>query len=135
MAEIVLKDANVYFNSVDLSDHVRSVTLTLTPDIHDKTAMGSTFRKKVAGLKDWSVSVEYNQDYAASKVDATHFSLVGGTTYKIQVWADSTTAGAGNVQYSGPVLIESYIPVGGAVGELETVTVPYTGAGTLTRTT
>ena len=135
MAEIVLTNAQVYVNAVDLSDHVRSVTLNVNGEIHDKTFMGSTWRKRVAGLKDWSASVEYNQDFAASKVDATHFSLVGGTTYKLQVWAASTVAGAGNVQYSGPVLVESYAPVGNAVGELATVTIPYTGAGTLTRAT
>lgn len=135
MAEIVLKNAAVIVNSVNLSDHVRGVTINYSAELQDKTAMGSSARKRIAGLKDFTISVDYNQDYAASKVDATHFSLVGGTTFAIKIFPNSTTVGAGNPYYSGACLLESYSPIAGSVGELNTVTINYQGNGVLSRST
>ena len=40
MATFVFTDASVTINSVDLSDHVRSVTLDLSAEEQDDTAMG-----------------------------------------------------------------------------------------------
>ena len=43
MAKFVLTDASLVINSVDLSDHVASVTLELNSEEIDTTAFGSTF--------------------------------------------------------------------------------------------
>lgn len=135
MAEIVYKNARVKINAVDLSTFVRSVTLTYSAEIHDKTAMGSSGRKRIAGLKDWNAAVEFNQDYTASKVDATLFPLVGATTFAVVIFNNSTSAGAGNHKFNGPALLENYTPVAGAVGDLATVSVNFQGSGVITRTT
>lgn len=135
MAEIVIKNVRCFVNGTDLSDHVKSATLTYSAELQDKTAMGSTFRKRIAGLKDWTATVEYNNDWAASKVEDIHWDMVGGTTYALALFANSTTAGAGNVKYAGPIVLESFTPITGAVGDLATVSITYQGSGTLTRTT
>ena len=70
MARLVLTNAYVTINSVNLSDHVSSVTLTTSDDIVETTAFGSTARTRVAGLADNSVALEFQQDYAASSVEA-----------------------------------------------------------------
>ena len=133
MAEIVLKDASVVINSVDLSDHVSSVTINYSAEILDKTAMGANSRARVAGLKDFSVDVEFNQDYAASKIDATLFPLVGAAAFPIIVKPTSSAVSATNPSYTGNALLESYSPVAGAVGELAKVSVSMPGDGDLTR--
>ena len=46
MATRVLTDAFVSWAGVDLSDHVRSVTLTYSAELLDDTAMGDTARLK-----------------------------------------------------------------------------------------
>ena len=51
MAKFVLTDASVTLNSVDLSDHVASVTLDITADEIMTTAMGDTFQSRTGGLK------------------------------------------------------------------------------------
>ena len=71
MAKFVLTDASVTLNSVDLSDHVASVTLDITADEIVTTAMGDTFQSRTGGLKDGTLSIEFQQDFAASEVDAT----------------------------------------------------------------
>lgn len=134
MATFSFVDASVVINSVDLSDHVRQVTLNVQADQLDDTAMGDTFRSRIGGLKDWSVTVEFNNDFAASEVDATLWPLLGTTT-TITVKPTSAAVGATNPSYSGSVLVSQVQPLGNSVGDLATTSVTWQGAGTLTRAT
>ncbi|HEX6968961.1 MAG TPA: radical SAM protein [Micromonosporaceae bacterium] len=134
MATFAFTDASVVVNSVDLSDHVRQVTLNVSADELDDTAMGDTFRSRIGGLKDWSVTLEFNNDFAASEVDATLWPLLGTTT-TITIKPTSGSVSATNPSYSGPVLVSQVNPLGGSVGDLATVSVTWQGAGTLTRAT
>lgn len=136
MGQLVFTDAKVVVNSVDLSDHVKSVTVNYKAENKDKTAMGDTSRRRMAGLKDFDVQVEFHQDYAAAKVDATLFPLVGAAAFAISVVPVKTDAvSATNPNYNGNVLLENYSPVTAQVGELGTVTVGFPGDGDLARST
>lgn len=140
MAVYVIKNAQIRIAGtsaglVDLSDHVRSVSLTYSAEMQDKTAMGSSARQRIAGLKDWSGSIEFNQDYAASKVDATIWPIVGTTGGYLVVKPHSSAAGAGNPRYYGAIQIPSYSPITGAVGNVAAVTVDIQGDGLLNRST
>ena len=55
MAKFVLTDASVTLNSVDLSDHVASVTLDITADEIVTTAMGDTFQSRAMD-RDWETN-------------------------------------------------------------------------------
>lgn len=134
MAEIVLTDVSAVLGGVDLSDHVRSLTLSLNVEPQDFTAMGNTTRVRKAGLKDWSVSIEFNQDYASGSVDATlHANWGGELTFvgKPTSGAVSTT----NPSFSGTALLESFTSVSGSVGDPNTTPVSLSAAGDLTRAT
>jgi len=122
-------------NAVDLSDHVRSITLNHSADSLDETAMGDTFRNRIAGLQDWSVDVEFLADFAAGEVDATLNALVGGSAITLSIKADAGAASATNPRWHGSALLESYPIVDGTVGDLATTRVRFVGAGTLTRAT
>jgi predicted secreted protein len=127
-------NASVVVNSVDLSASVRTVTINVEADDLDDTAMGDTYRSRIGGLKDWSVGLEFNQDFAAANVDATLFPLLGTTT-TITIKPTASAVSATNPSYSGSVLVSSYTPLDGSVGDLATVSVTWPGAGTLTRAT
>lgn len=134
MAEFVFTDAFVTIDGVDLSDHVRSVTVNYSADMQDDTAMGDGTRSRLGGLKDWSVDVEFNQDFASSSVDDTLFPLVG-TSFVVAVRPTSAARSATNPEYSGTGILESYPPLGGAVGDLSTSSITIQSAGTLSRLT
>lgn len=135
MAILALTNAYVTVNSVDLSDHVVKVTLDTKGEPLDSTAMSSTgYRARIGGLKDWSVTVEFQQDFAAAKVDATLFPLLGSAT-QVEVKAVNTTRSATNPGYIGSVLVTEYSPVANGVGELATVSFTWPAAGALTRST
>lgn len=132
MASFAFIDATLTVNAVDLSDYVRSVTLNVEADELDDTAMGDTYRSRIGGLKDWSVSVEFNSDFAASLVDATLFPLLG-TVVAITTKPTSGAISATNPEYQGNVLISQVNPMGNGVGDLATVSVQWPGSGALVR--
>lgn len=136
MAKRVLLDAEVVVNSVDLSDHVSSVTLNYTGELQDDTAMGDATRSRLAGLKDWSIEVTFQQDFASGSVDATLFTLIGAAAFTVTVMGDkSDGVGVTNPKFSGSCVLESYPPLGNTVGELAATTVTFQAAGDLSRLT
>lgn len=134
MTTFAFVDAVVTVGGTDLSDHVRQVAINVSADQLDNTAMGPTFRSRIGGLKDWTLTVEFNQDFAASEVDATLWPLLG-TVAAVTVKATSSSTSATNPIYSGSVLVSGYNPVGGSVGDLATTSVTWQGAGALARAT
>lgn len=134
MATVVLNDASVVLNSVDLSDHVRSVSFDYSADAIEDTNMGDDTHIRKGGLKDYTISIEFAQDYAAGEVDATLFSIVGDAV-PIVIKPTSGSVSATNPSYTGTVLVESYQPVSGSIGELSTASVNLPAAGNLTRAT
>lgn len=135
MATLAFTNAYLTVNSVDLSDDANSLTLDLSADELEDTAFGDTFRSRIGGgLKDSSWSVEFNQDFASSQVDATLWAAFG-TAVTVAAKPVNTTTAATNPQYSGSVLISKYSPFGNKVGETAGVSVQWPGAGTISRAT
>jgi hypothetical protein len=135
MAALVLTNAFITINSVNLSDHIASVTLTTADDVIETTAFGSTARTRVAGLGDNSIALEFHQDYAAANVEATINgtpSLIGTTT-TVVVKPNGGTTAATNPSYTFTALCSEWTPLNGAVGELATVSVTWPISGDITK--
>lgn len=133
MAVLVLKNAYVMVNEVDLSAYVKSVTVNYSAEIIEDTAMGATSKSRIAGLKDWSIEVEFMQDYAENKVDATLYPLIGAASFAIHVKPENTAISVTNPDFTGNAVLGEYTPVSGSVGELSTFSVTFEGDGDLTR--
>jgi len=133
MAKFVLKDAVVTVNSVILSTRVKSVTLNVPVDVQEAFAMGDTAKAKFPGLIDWSVDLEFYQDFAAANVDATLWPLVGADPWPFAVRPTSAAISATNPSYNGNVILTSYQPIGGEAGSIAMAPVKLDGAGTLAR--
>jgi len=133
MATLVLSNASVTIASVDLSDHCRSVTIDAGQNMLDDTAMGDSFQSNAAGLATWSMTFEFLQDYASSKVDVTLESELGiGNTTTLAVQA---VAGSSQIKYAGTGILESYNPVSGSVGDQAMATATFQSASALVRST
>jgi hypothetical protein len=129
-----LYNAYLTVGGVDLSDHVKSITINWGAEALDSTAMSHTTRQNVGGLLTWSIQVDFLQDYAASEVDVTLQALVG-TTATVVVRADAGASAATNPTYTGTGLLTSYVPVGGTVGDMHMTQATFEAGGTLVRTT
>ena len=135
MARIVLTNAYVTVNSVDLSDHIASVTLNSSIDVVETTAFGTTgARTRIGGLSDNSISLEFHQDYASSSVEATIYPLLGSTT-TVVVKPNGSTTSATNPSYTATVLVSEWTPLGGSVGELASAQVSWPVSGAITKAT
>ena len=139
MAAFAATDYSIVYNGVDLSSYDKSLTLNIDHEDLDTTGMGTTnnsFHTRISGLKDWSGSLEFVQDFAAGAVDATLSSAAFAQTsgYTLTVKPTSSAVGAGNPRYFGSVLVK-YNPFGQTVGDLGMAKVDFVGAGALTRAT
>lgn len=134
MARIVLTDSKVTINGVNLSDHINSVSLSVSTDVIETTAFSSTAAKtRVAGLQDNSVTLEFHQDFAASNVEATIYPLLGSTT--TIVVSPTSTVSATSPSYSFTALVSEWTPLNGGVGELATASVTWPISGAITKAT
>jgi hypothetical protein len=137
MARIVLTDAKVTINGVNLSDHIASITLNESADVVETTAFSNTAKTRVAGLRDNSVTLEFHQDFASSSVEATingSTSLVGTVT-AIVVQPTSGSVSATNPSYSFSALVSEWTSLNGSVGELSTASVTWPISGAITKAT
>lgn len=135
MARIVLTDASIVINSVDLSDHIASVTITTSDDVIDTTGFSSTSaagRTRVAGLTDNSITLEFHQDFATSSVEQTIYPLVGQTT-SVVVKPTSAAVSATNPSYTFTALVSEWQELSGSVGELATASVTWPISGAITK--
>ena len=133
MPRLVLTNVTVTFGATDLSSYVTSVTLGSTFEVVETTAFGNTARTRVAGLADNSVSLEFNQDYAASALESVIYPTLG-TAVSITVKPVAGAASASNPAYSFSALISEWTPLNGSVGELATASVTWPISGVITKT-
>lgn len=117
MAKVVLTDAYVSVNSVDLSDHVRSVEVTYNADEVEQTTMGDAGHNFLPGLGQQGIVVTFAQDFAASKVDVTLGPLVGAAAFAVEVRPTSASVGSTNPRYYGNCILSNYTPISGGVGD------------------
>lgn len=129
MAKTILRNASVVVNSVDLSNHVRQVTITETWDQVDVTAMGDSAKSYLLGLADATIAVEFYQDFAAASVDVTLAGLAGSNTpFPVVVKADAGAVSATNPTYTMQAVLPQYSPVAGQVGAASLMTVTFHNA-------
>lgn len=138
MAVFVATDYKVTVNGTNFSDHLAAVTLDISTDEVETTAFGATYRTRVGGLKDASLQLDFHQDFGASSVDATLYSLLNTNSLAtVVITPTSGSVSATNPSYTGVFLVSQYQPVASSVGDLATLSVTWPVAGTagITRAT
>jgi hypothetical protein len=134
MAKFYAQDYKITVGTANLSDSIASVTLDITSDEVETTAFGSTYRTRIGGLKDASVSFDFHQDFGAGAVDAILFPLMGSTV-AVKIAPTSGTVTATNPEYRFTALVTQYQPFAGAVGDLATLSVTWPVSGEVVRGT
>lgn len=125
MAKLVLTDASLTVNGVDLSDHVQTVTVQMDSEDLDATAMGATSRSHRAGLRDDRFTATFFQDYATGETDATLSPLIGSTGFTVIAKPTSAAVSATNPSYTGVCILLTYQPIAGTVGEMSMTEVEF----------
>ena len=134
MAKFYAQDYKVTIGTAVLSSSIASVTLDITTDEVETTAFGSSYRTRIGGLKDASVSLDFHQDFGAGAVDALLFPLMGETV-AIKIAPTSGTVTATNPEYRFNALVTQYQPFAGSIGDLASLSITWPVSGEIVRGT
>ena len=134
MAKFVATDYSITINGTSFSTSLAAATLDITSEEQDVTSFGSTFRSRIGGLKDATLSLDFHQDFAAASVDATLFPLLG-TQATVVIKPTAGTVSATNPTYSFNCLVTQYQPFASSIGDLASLSVSWPVSGAVTRAT
>jgi hypothetical protein len=131
MAKSILRDAKVYVNGVDLSDHVQKATVTKKADEQDTTAMGAKSKETLLGISDDQIQVTFFQDHAEGSVNRTLAPLQGSnTTFTVKVVHSSGSVSKTNPGWEiDTAILPEFTPLDGQVGSAETTDCTFKPAG------
>lgn len=135
MAAFALVNEYLAINAVNYTtlSMVKTATLTMDAAVLDPTAMGDSWVEALGGLKSGSLSLVFNDDYAASSIDQLLWPLFGTVT-TFEVRPDAGSVSTTNPKYTGSLLVAQHA-LGGTVGDLAAKTLTFPTSGTITRAT
>ena len=131
MAVFMSNNVGVKVNSVDLSDHVQSVTLNRSFDELEVTAMGDSGHKFIKGLEASSITIDFLNDTATANVLATLQAAWGTNVPIVLLQAKGTAVSATNPLYTATCLINNTTDINGATGDLSTQSITFNVSGTV----
>ena len=131
MAVFLNNGVSVTVNSVDLSDHVTSITINRTFDELEVTAMGDSGHKFVKGLEASSITIDFLNDTATGEVLQT-LQAAWGTSVPVVIKQSSAAVSATNPSYTMTCLINNTTDINGSVADLSTQSVTWNVNGTIT---
>jgi hypothetical protein len=135
MAIFLQNNVGVKINSVDLSDHITSVTLTQNFDELEVTALGDSSHKFVKGLEASTLTLNFLNDFAAASVQATLQSAYGTTVTAVLLPVKGTAVSATNPLYTVSIIVNNLTPLNGAVGDISNSSMSFTCNSTVVQTT
>jgi hypothetical protein len=135
MAVFLNNKVGVKVNSVDLSDHVQSITLNRTFDELSVVAMGDSSAKAVKGLETSSVTIDFLNDTAAANVLPTLQAAYGTTVTVVLLQDKGAAVSATNPLYTMSCLVNNLTDINGAVGDISMQSVTWNCNSTVAVTT
>ena len=131
MAVFLNNKVGVKVNSVDLSDHVQSITLNRSFEELTVTAMGDSGQKYVKGLEASSVTIDFLNDTASANVLATLQAAWGTNVTVVLLQEKGTAVSATNPLYTMTCLVNNTTDINGAAGDLGMQSVTWNVSGTV----
>lgn len=135
MAKYVVTATDVSLNGTDISSACARAELVINSAEVETTDFGSNgWTEVIGGLKSGSVTLDFHNDFGAGGVSALFQDLVG-TIGTVTLTPNGTAVSATNPKYTAEVLVSSFTPVSGAVGDLATFSVTFPTSGAVTYAT
>jgi hypothetical protein len=131
MAVFLNNKVGVKINSVDLSDHVTSVTINRVFDELEVTAMGDSSHKFVKGLEASTVTIDFLNDTATASVLPTLQAAWGTTVTCVFLQDKSAAVSATNPLYTVSLLVNNTTDINGAVADIATQSITFTANSTV----
>lgn len=136
MAKFIATGTQVSLNGSDISSSCARAELVINAAEVTTTDFGSAgWTEVIGGLKSGQVSLDFHSDFGSGAVSALFQDLVGTIGTVVLIAANGTAASATTPEYTAEVLINSFTPIAGAVGDLSTFSVTFPTTGEVTYAT
>ncbi len=119
MAAYCYKNAYLSVGGTDVSAYVMGCTPNMELDKVEFGTMGKDAKSRIAGIDDWSIEVEFRQDFAAGLLDAI-LAPWRGVEKAIIFKPNGASTSTSNPKWTGNGIFFGYAPVDGSHGELAT---------------
>lgn len=130
MPKYVVTANTVTLNGGTVTPSVARAELVLNSAEVDVTDFGSNgWTEVIGGLKSGTVSLDFHSDFGAGAVSALFQDLVGTIGTVTLIAGNGTAPSATTPRYTATVLINSFTPIAGAVGDLSTFSVSFPTSG------
>jgi hypothetical protein len=136
MAKFVVTTNAVTLNGTDISGNCARAELVINAAEVDTTDFGSAgWTEVIGGLKSGTVSLDFHSDFGSGAVSALFQDLIGTIGTVTLIAGNGTAASGSTPEYSCEVLVNSFTPVAGAVGDLSTFSVSFPTTGSVSYAT
>ncbi|USC17039.1 hypothetical protein [Rhodococcus sp. 11-3] len=126
MAKLVLKDCFIEVDGVDFSSHVNAASLSMKKAAVETTNFSGGGKEVVAGLKDDTIEITFQQDFAPASVDAVLYPLYDlEQEFTVKVRPTAAAVSASNPEYSATCVLLEYTALSGKVGDLSEIKVTF----------
>lgn len=135
MAERVITAGYLSVAANDLTGYMKSIELPVEVETVESTNFDSGgWREYEGGLKNWSISADFNQDYDDNAIDEVLWTIfTASAKVAVEVRPDDAAVSANNPKWTGMGLVTGYPLVAGSVGALSEGTLAIQGSGELNR--
>jgi hypothetical protein len=135
MPKKVLLDAQLDINGVDLTQWCAKLELDDKFEDKKTTTYASGGAEEVlGGLESGTIGITFKNSYTVGELDALMWALRRSVvTWKARADLDAVTTS--NPQYSGSLLVNEWVPISGAVGDVAEVDVTFPMSGPMARAT
>jgi len=132
LAKFVVTGTKVTVNGVDLSSSCARAELVINAAEVETTDFGSGgWTEVIGGLKSGTVSLDFHSDFGVGAISTVFQPLVGTIGTVTLIAANGTAASGITPSYTATVLVNSFTPVAGAVGDLSTFSVSFPTSGSV----
>ena len=136
MAKYVVTGTTVKLNGSDISSSCARAELVINSAEVETTDFGSGgWTEVIGGLKSGTVSLDFHSDFGAGAVSALLQPLVGTIGTVVLIAGNGTAASSTTPAYTATVLVNSFTPVSGAVGDLSSFSVSFPTTGSVSYAT
>jgi hypothetical protein len=136
MAKKAIINAVVYIGGQNVSDWLSKIEDDGAYDEVETTTYGDNGEKTyVGGLHGGTISMDFKQDYAPAAINDIMSGLVSREPVTMSWKPFDAAVSSANKLHEGKILLNSWQPISGNVGELPTVSKTFQKSGAWTVTT
>lgn len=136
MAKYTTDTHVITYQAGTVSGNVSACELSIEADEQETTGYGESWRSRIAGLKNATVTMTWYQGFTGgtADVDALLWGQFGSTA-QIVIKATGSAVSTANPTYTFTALVTQVNPFSGQTGDIATQSVTWPITGTVTRAT